>query len=143
MSTRSVGFQKVLYSQRYSLLFDSGQGTKDFIPINHFIVAINLQASIIDTGVVCCRASITDVYRMSRHVAQIAAHQSGFKVPKMTGALHEIDHVGGRMNCQRMQGKAGPWGDIACHFARQSELVIRCGGKQRNHQILQRDDTDT
>ena len=61
----------------------------------------------------------------------------------MIGALDEIDHVSGRMNRQRMLGKAGPWGDIACHFTSQSELVIRGCCKQGNHQILQRDDTDT
>ena len=61
----------------------------------------------------------------------------------MIGALHEIDHVGSRMNGQWMLGKAGSWGDIACHFASQSKLVIRCCRKQGNHQILQSDDTDT
>ena len=61
----------------------------------------------------------------------------------MISALHEIDHVGSRMNRQRMLGKAGPWGDIACHFTSQSELVIRGCCKQGNNQILQRDDTDT
>jgi hypothetical protein len=60
----------------------------------------------------------------------------------MIGALHEIDHVGSRMNGQRMLGKAGSWRDIACHFASQPKLVIRCCRKQRNHQILQSDDTD-
>src|ERR1035437_9397308 len=89
------------------------------------------------------RASIMDVYRMSRQIAQIAAHSSRFKVSKMISALHEIDHVGGRMNRQRMLGKAGPWGDIACHFASQFELVFGCYRKQRNHQVFQRDDTDT
>ena len=61
----------------------------------------------------------------------------------MNGALGEIDHVSGRVNGQRMLGKAGPWGDIACHFPSQPELFIRCCRKQGNHQILQCDDTDT
>jgi hypothetical protein len=60
----------------------------------------------------------------------------------MIGALHQIVHVGGRMNRQRMLGKAGPRGDIARHFMSQSELVIRSRCKQGNHQIFQRDDTD-
>ena len=72
----------------------------------------------------------------------MAAHSSRFNVPKMIGALQEVDHVGSRMNRQRMLGKAGPRGDIACHFASQFELVFGCDRKQRNHQILQRDDTD-
>ena len=61
----------------------------------------------------------------------------------MIGALDEIDHVSGRMNRESMLGKARPRGDIACHFTNQSELVIRCCCKQGNHQIFQRDDTDT
>ena len=60
----------------------------------------------------------------------------------MTSALHEINHVGRPMNGQRMPGKAGPWGDVACHVASQPELVIRCCCKQGYHQVLQRDDTD-
>ena len=47
---------------------------------------------------------------------RIAAHQSRLRVSKMIGALDEIDHVSGRMDRQRMLGKAGPWRDVACHF---------------------------
>jgi hypothetical protein len=67
---------------------------------------------------------------------------SGFGLSKMTGALDEIDHVCGRMDRERMWGKARPWRDIRCHFASRFELVVRCVGKKRNYQIFQSDDTD-
>ena len=61
----------------------------------------------------------------------------------MNSAIHQIVHMGGRMNRQGMLGKAGAWRDIACHFTSQSELVVRRCCKQGDHQVLQRDDTDT
>jgi hypothetical protein len=62
--------------------------------------------------------------------------QSRFRVSKMIGALDEIDHMRGRMNRQRMLGKAGPRGNIACHFTSQPELGIRSCCKQGNHEVL-------
>lgn len=39
---------------------------------------------------------------------RIAVHHSRFRIVKTIGALDEIDHVSGRMNRERMLGKAGP-----------------------------------
>lgn len=60
----------------------------------------------------------------------------------MIGALDEIGHASGRVDRQKMLGKAGPWGDAACHFTSQSELFIRCCCKQGTHEVLQGDDTN-
>jgi len=74
----------------------------------------------------CSRLNNRQLSNKSARSSNSGAHSSRFKVSKMISALHEIDHVGRRMNRQRMLSKAGPWGDIACHFASQFELVIRC-----------------
>ena len=57
----------------------------------------------------------------------------------MLCSFNKIDHMGSRMNRQRMLGKAGPGRDVSCHFANQVELSIGCFCEQRDQQILKCD----
>src|SRR5665213_50309 len=60
----------------------------------------------------------------------------------MAGSVNEIDHLGCRMDRQRMMGEARSWRDEGCHFASKIELPIGCFREQRDHQVLQRDHAD-
>ena len=61
------------------------------------------------------------------------------RIRDMDGAVHEMDHLGGRVNGQRMRGEARPRGNVSRHLARQIELLRRCLRQQRDDQVLQRD----
>ena len=61
---------------------------------------------------------------------------------KVNGTIDEFDHVGGRLNRQGMMGEARPWRDIGRHFASDRELAVRRLGKQRDHEVFQRDHAD-
>ena len=74
------------------------------------------------------------------HAARDAASRSGRRLdPEMTGPFDKIDHLGCRMDRQRMIGGARSWRDESCHFASKVKLPIRCFRDQRDHQVLQRD----
>src|SRR6185437_13547310 len=61
----------------------------------------------------------------------------------MKSSFDEINHLGRRVDRQRMLCEAGPWRDIRCHFANQVELPIGCFCEQCDHDILQRNDTNS
>jgi len=55
-------------------------------------------------------------------------------------SFDKIDHMGRGMYGQWMRGKAWPRGNVPRHFAGELELPIRRRGKQRDNEVLQRDD---
>ena len=70
------------------------------------------------------------------------AGSSRFDGPKMAGSINKIDHLGCRMDRQRMMGEARSWRDKSRHFASKIQLSIGCFREQRDHKILQRDHAD-
>ncbi len=60
----------------------------------------------------------------------------------MAGSINKIDHLGCRMDRQRMVGERRPWRNESRHFASGVELPIGRFREQRDHQILQRDRAD-
>src|SRR5437660_1639827 len=56
---------------------------------------------------------------------------------KLPGSFNKIDHMGCRVNRQRMLGEARPWRNVGRHLTCKVELPIRCFCKQRDHQVFQ------
>src|SRR6185312_171132 len=67
------------------------------------------------------------------------AGSSRFDGSKMAGSINKIDHLGCRMDRQRMMGDARSWRDKSRHFTSKIKLPIGRFREQRDHQILQRD----
>jgi len=61
-------------------------------------------------------------------------------VAKAICSLNQIRNVSRRMSCQWVISKAGSRSYVGVHATGEFELVIRCRGKQSDHQILQSDD---
>jgi hypothetical protein len=61
----------------------------------------------------------------------------------MTGPLNKLDHLGRRMDRERMLREAWSWRDIGCHFPDEVEVPIGGICEQRDQYVLQCDDTDS